>query len=321
MEPLSGPHTVPLSTTSPTDLADLAAASPLALKVKNIDKPSKSMQNKRSNSTSSLPHKTSAHNPRPRVTSEYQSDTRNTPDMLRKSSRTPHGFQNDSLVALPSPFRKQHFTSSTNTMSDSPSGVNSHHYTSEQRYTKDLEPDKSHSRSPFSRPSPGLYCTMTSSIATLVGKFDFVLTKRPWRIFEWCDLSWTPDIVRHTCQDILAIEWTRKLPFVQMASPAFTAAEPLANVIDAVAGMSERELEVFEFCAGSGGPTPVFERLINQHRRSCALNPIQFNISDKYPNPSAWKRHTDSSDWLTSIEEPVDAMDPPDMAMSCNSLQ
>ena len=77
-----------------------------------------------------------------------------------------------------------------------------------------------------------------------------------------------------------------------------------------------RDLEVFEFCAGSSGPTPTFERLINTHRMSRREKPIRFRISDKYPNLQAWKKLRTSSDWLDFVESPVDAVDPSYVAVS-----
>lgn len=76
---------------------------------------------------------------------------------------------------------------------------------------------------------------------------------------------------------------------------------------------------MFEFCAGSSGPTPTFERLINRYRTTKDERPVQFRISDKYPNLQAWRRLRGSSSWLDFVDVSVDAIDPPDMAMSSRS--
>lgn len=112
-----------------------------------------------------------------------------------------------------------------------------------------------------------------------------------------------------------------RVPFfqgeLQPAPPAKIAAKRLESVLREVHEKdAEHDLEVFEFCAGSSGPTPTFERLINKYRHSRGENPIRFRISDMYPNPQAWQKLRGSSQWLDVVEQSVNAIDPPDMAMS-----
>lgn len=102
------------------------------------------------------------------------------------------------------------------------------------------------------------------------------------------------------------------MPF-QFQSPAVTASQGLADVIQEVAALDARDLEVFEFAAGSGGPTPVFEQQINRRRVEDGKPPLEFRISDLYPNPAAWEAHA-SQEHLTVVEEPVDAIEPPAFA-------
>lgn len=122
---------------------------------------------------------------------------------------------------------------------------------------------------------------------------------------------------------MLAREWTQKVPlvtFLQPGPPAFTAAKGLDSVIREVYEKdTERNLEVFEFCAGSSGPTPIFERLINQHRLDNHEPPIQFTMSDLYPNREAWDRLRGTSQWLSLEDNPVNAISPPPKAMSRGS--
>jgi hypothetical protein len=136
----------------------------------------------------------------------------------------------------------------------------------------------------------------------------------PWRAYraeEWCDYDSTPLTIRQTCQNVLTKQWTRKLEPLQRKSPAVTACEQLAEVIDDASRLVQGELEVFEFCAGSGGPTPVFEQQINESRRTAGDAPLHFCISDLHPNPAAWREHTSRSEYLSVIEESVDATNPP----------
>ncbi|KAF2447287.1 hypothetical protein P171DRAFT_355674 [Karstenula rhodostoma CBS 690.94] len=154
----------------------------------------------------------------------------------------------------------------------------------------------------------------------MLEKFNPIVWNRSIRWFEICDFPSTPDIIRRTCQDVLTREWTQKVPlftFLQPAPPAFTAAKGLDSVIREVYEKdTERNLEVFEFCAGSSGPTPTLEKLINQHRLDNNERPIQFTISDLYPNQEAWDRLRGSSEWLSFEDNPVDAISPPPKAMS-----
>ena len=196
--------------------------------------------------------------------------------------------------------------------------------------------------------NPGRFYRIMQPICGYMETVNILSSKKAWRLFEWCDFSWTPEIIRYvslyivdselswsdlglfisryTCQDILTNEWTQQanVPFLhgqlQPAPPAHVAASGLESVIREVFNMDvRRDLEVFEFCAGSSGPTPTFERLINTYRTSRREKPIRFRISDKYPNLNAWKNLRTSSDWLDFVDSPVDAVDPSYIAMSHGS--
>ncbi|KAF1978193.1 hypothetical protein BU23DRAFT_450470, partial [Bimuria novae-zelandiae CBS 107.79] len=68
-----------------------------------------------------------------------------------------------------------------------------------------------------------------------------------------------------------------------------------------------------EFCAGSSGPTPTFDRLINRHRAVNGEASITFILTDKYPNIKAWNRlrRSHASPLLELLPMPIDATDPP----------
>lgn len=176
---------------------------------------------------------------------------------------------------------------------------------------------------PFDAPAPGMLHRALRLVCALLEKLDPIVWRRSFRLFEICDFPSTPDIIRKTCQDVLAREWTNRVPlfkFLQPAAPAFTAAKGLDSVIREVEKKDpERNLEVFEFCAGSSGPTPMFERLINQHRMNSNEHPIRFTMSDLYPNKDAWDRLMGTSEWLRLEYEPVNAISPPPSAMSRGS--
>jgi hypothetical protein len=127
----------------------------------------------------------------------------------------------------------------------------------------------------------------------------------------------TPKIVRQCCQNQLVQNWTRKLPLLQKKSPAETASRYLETIINEVEAKDRTPLNVIDFCAGGGGPTPIFERLINARRtQNGGKPPLQFLLTDLYPNIPAWEAHAKKSDNLTYIEESVDATQPPPSALS-----
>ena len=177
------------------------------------------------------------------------------------------------------------------------------------------EPSSSDSETRHSVPSSSSWTySLVWLHQTILDLSNTVYPLRARRAWEWCDFDSTPVQVRQTCQNILTKQWTRKLVPLQFASPAVTASKELAEIINKVSDFNARPLEVFEFAAGSGGPTPVFEQQINEDRLKKGLSPLEFRISDLYPNPAAWKDHTAKSEHLTVVEEPVDATKPPAFA-------
>ncbi|KAJ4356193.1 uncharacterized protein N0V89_004223 [Didymosphaeria variabile] len=178
--------------------------------------------------------------------------------------------------------------------------------------------------SPFDDRKPDWLYRKALPICVRIERYNPVLLKKALRLFEICDFASTPDVIRGSCQDVLTREWTHRVPFapfIQPTPPAFTASKCLDSVIREVYEKDTgRDVKIFEFCAGSSGPTPTFERLINKHRASKGERPIQFTISDLYPNQQAWAQLRGSSQWLDFEDEPVDAIRPPPKAMSRGSV-
>lgn len=167
--------------------------------------------------------------------------------------------------------------------------------------------------SPFDKPQS--YQWNLQKVADCINLFNFPITEHAIRALEWCDEPFMPAVIRETCQNVLTKQWGRKLPLIQANSPAYLACKQLMPHLDDISTAGKWDLEVFEFCAGSGGPTPIFSRLINQHRASRGQKPLHFSISDKYPNPEAWKQFVKDSNNLTAVFEPVDAIEPPPIAL------
>ncbi|KAF2786273.1 hypothetical protein K505DRAFT_260219 [Melanomma pulvis-pyrius CBS 109.77] len=153
----------------------------------------------------------------------------------------------------------------------------------------------------------------------VLDKMNPLVSSRPYRALEWCDEENMPRAIRQCCQNMLLQNWNRRLPWIQMQSPAKTACVRLEIIVNDVAIYDEIPLNVIDFCAGSGGPTPIFEGLINGNRTRDGLAPLQFVLSDLWPNITAWEEHSKKSDNLTYIEQSVDAAHPPPIALSVNS--
>lgn len=366
---------VPTSEVTPEALADAAAKSPLAQKLKDkepelvIDKPTKEFRRKRNSSASSTPSLKPA---------DERHDSAGLPADLRPltaagaagtgpASGSEEGDGNEREVGsggeraapLDVRFRKESIFQARKgsgveggdgdggvgsvgpreavdtRMSGSPAedGRSDHSPLAPQpgdrgegRTTNGGQCDtlRSDLTSPFDAQKPHRYFSQLLPICTSMERLDFLISRKAWRLFEVCDFSITPDKIRFTCQDILTTEWTQQVPlfsFIQPAPPAFTAAKRLDSVIREVFEKDKNsDLDVFEFCAGSSGPTPTFERLINQHRASQGERPIRFTISDLWPNHKAWKRLRGSSKWLDFEDSPVDAINPPPKAMSRRSV-
>ncbi|KAF2865353.1 hypothetical protein BDV95DRAFT_257728 [Massariosphaeria phaeospora] len=157
---------------------------------------------------------------------------------------------------------------------------------------------------------------MKDLIANTMAGWNTLALERPYRAMEWCDLQIMPAPFREGCQNMLDQQWSHKLPFLQPQSPAQLACERLDAIINEVALMDDTPLEVTDLCAGGGGPTPIFERLINAKRFSRGQSPVDFVLGDLYPHINAWKEHAKKSDHLSYIAEPVDAAEAPDKELA-----
>ncbi|KAF2258755.1 hypothetical protein CC78DRAFT_447052, partial [Lojkania enalia] len=120
-----------------------------------------------------------------------------------------------------------------------------------------------------------------------------------------------PPVIRRCCQDMLQQLWSQKLYCIQQHSPVQIATVRLDILVNEVAGGDGHPLAVVDFCAGAGGPTPIFERLINGERENAGFPPLAFKMCDLRPNIPAWIEHCKNSDNLTYILDPVDAANPP----------
>lgn len=109
---------------------------------------------------------------------------------------------------------------------------------------------------------------------------------------------------------MLTKQWTRKLPLIQKQPPARLAADTIIDRISEVCSIQTKPVEVVEFCAGGGGPTPLFEELINKRRQQRKKPPIKFMMTDIVPNIEAWGSVCAGRKNLSFHDQPVDVTKP-----------
>ncbi|KAL8691362.1 MAG: hypothetical protein Q9218_003406 [Villophora microphyllina] len=74
---------------------------------------------------------------------------------------------------------------------------------------------------------------------------------------------WFPSFLREKVQAALTLLWIDYLPPFQWISPASLIVKNLQSIL----GPSIKDYTFIDFCSGAGGPTPEFEREINQALR------------------------------------------------------
>ena len=116
-------------------------------------------------------------------------------------------------------------------------------------------------------------------------------------IFRW------PQTLREKVQDYLTIGWVNKFPILQSITPCALAARILSSVL----GRRVSDYVYIDFASGSGGPTPYFEKHLNQQLRDEGKEEVKFVLSDISPNLQAWSAAAKKSENLSYIEQSVDA--------------
>ncbi|KAH7061536.1 hypothetical protein B0J12DRAFT_299221 [Macrophomina phaseolina] len=143
-----------------------------------------------------------------------------------------------------------------------------------------------------------------------------IVTTKPCRLFEICDQWIFPSFLRRRCQDMLAAEWTHRLPIIQQSSPADMAADLIVKALDEIRDVEGSKLTVVDFCSGGGGPVPVIERLVNKKRAEQQKPPIPFTLTDIKPHIDAWMAASAQSANLGYFPQAVDATNPPAAVIS-----
>jgi len=128
-----------------------------------------------------------------------------------------------------------------------------------------------------------------------------------------------PSTIKHRCQETLTAQWTKKLPFIQSASPSTLAAALLQRILNNITDINTTSYTIIDFCSGAGGPTPSIEKAVNSTRQRLDQRPILFRMSDIEPNLDAWIEASSQSEYLSFIPQAVDATRPPASVISMSA--
>ncbi|RMZ34461.1 hypothetical protein D0859_01397 [Hortaea werneckii] len=168
-------------------------------------------------------------------------------------------------------------------------------------------------------PLPSMLETIKDIVTALVDSVNLRVPGGRWQLFEFCDLRIVPDAVKHCAQNMLTAHWTKRLPILQTRPPAALASDAIASALDSIKDADHSDWTVIDFCSGAGGPVPLIESLVNNRRRASGKKPINFRLSDIYPNLDAWMEHAAQSDHLSFVPQPVDASNPPFSVISVST--
>ena len=108
-------------------------------------------------------------------------------------------------------------------------------------------------------------------------------------------------------QDYLTIGWLNKFPILQSITPCALAARVLSSVL----GSRVSDYVYIDFASGSGGPTPYFEKQLNNQLCDEGKDEVKFVLSDISPHIQAWSAAAKRSDNLSYIATSVDATNAP----------
>ncbi|KAJ5603245.1 hypothetical protein N7537_006201 [Penicillium hordei] len=117
------------------------------------------------------------------------------------------------------------------------------------------------------------------------------------------DQSWCPSWLREHTHRALSRMWQASNS--NNGSPAAQACDLLLKVL----GGSEQasQFTIVDACAGAGGPTPVLAPTLNAKLIKSGYQPVEFVLTDLWPDIRAWEKIVKRSEHISYIEEPIDA--------------
>ena len=117
------------------------------------------------------------------------------------------------------------------------------------------------------------------------------------------DTNWCPSWLRDHAHSSLTRMWQ-----VKSRSGNSFAAQACNILLGALGGIDRvAEYTVVDSCAGAGGPTPYFEKYINNELKKSGHAPIRFVLTDWAPYVQAWRSLAAQSENISYIEKPIDA--------------
>ncbi|KAF2827809.1 hypothetical protein CC86DRAFT_438617 [Ophiobolus disseminans] len=120
------------------------------------------------------------------------------------------------------------------------------------------------------------------------------------------DQSWCPSWLREHTHRALARMWQTSNS--KNGSPAAQACDLL---IHGLGGLDKAaEFTFVDSCAGAGGPTPLLETIMNTRLTSNGYKPVDFVLTDLWPDVKAWEKIAKQSEYISYFEEPIDATKP-----------
>ncbi|KAL8725157.1 MAG: hypothetical protein Q9166_007532 [cf. Caloplaca sp. 2 TL-2023] len=120
------------------------------------------------------------------------------------------------------------------------------------------------------------------------------------------DQSWCPSWLREHSHHALARMW--RTSNSKKGSPATQACDLLLRALGGPEKASQ--FTFIDSCAGAGGPTPLLEPAMNAKLTANGYKPVNFVLTDLWPDIKAWEKITKRNKHITYIDEPIDATKP-----------
>ncbi|WPH01312.1 Hypothetical protein R9X50_00415100 [Acrodontium crateriforme] len=124
------------------------------------------------------------------------------------------------------------------------------------------------------------------------------------------DQTWCPSWLREHSHLALARMW--RTSNSKNGSPATQACDILLRSLGGPAKASQ--FTFIDACAGAGGPTPLLESTMNKKLAAHGFKPVDFVLTDLWPDISAWEKIVKKSEHITYVKDPIDATKPQRLA-------
>jgi hypothetical protein len=124
------------------------------------------------------------------------------------------------------------------------------------------------------------------------------------------DQPWCPSWLREHSHRSLARMW--RTSNSKNGPPAAQAANLLLYVLGGPVKASKYTF--IDACAGAGGPTPLLEPVVNSKISASGQSPVEFVLTDLWPDLKAWDQIVRGNKQIRYIAEPIDATKPRKLA-------